>query len=187
MKLFRPISLTMGLVLVLFVVASCASKPNVPTEVSDAARNIWQYYSWSESNFGVWRGGGWHLETGNEQQTFEITQAQKGKLPQDLEIAMSLSTRGYLSEVWCLSFRPPLYFGIGADSGNDVSMENMLFFQGNDKDWMELGQVWDERWVRFLYDPGVYKTSTNFYMGTTKKMFEMMGCSNWQEAEEAAP
>lgn|GEM_PF-3545444 len=187
MKLFHSIALTMGLILGLFVVASCSAKPSVPVEVSDAARNIWQYYSWSESNFGGLRGGGWHLQAGDEQPIFEITQVQKGELPQDLEIAMSLSTGDYKSEVWCLSFRPPLYFGIGANSGTDVSMENLLFFQRNDNVWMELGQVWDEKWVRFLYDPGVYKMSTNFYMGTTKKMFEMMGCSNWQEAGKVTP
>jgi hypothetical protein len=184
---FRFIIVFLCSVLILFTIISCNAGTKVPTDVSDAAKTAWEYYKWSEKNFGGWRGGGWHLKPGDENLSFEITQSQKGTLPQELQAAMSISPARYKPEVWCISFKPPLYFGVEPDSGTNLKMENMLFFQQGNNTWLELGQVWNEKWVVFMYDPGVYKVSTNFYMGTTKKMFEMMGCSNWQDSGSTVP
>ena len=162
------------------IATSQGSSSAVPSEIKDAVQAVWTNYKWSETNYGVTRGGGWHLQTGDEKKTLEIVRTEKGILPSDLKALMSTASPKYQDDVWCVSFRPTLYFGQGDTVRSDISMENMLIFHRSDGTYPELGGVWNEKWVTFLYDPGVYKVSLNFYMGPKKSMFDMLGCKNWQ-------
>jgi hypothetical protein len=171
-------------VIIVLLLSSCSggSKTAAPEAVSAAAKNNWDYYSWSEDLGGnLWRGGGWHLVEADKNKEFSITDAVEGKVPDDLKIMMSMGMSSYSGKVWCLNFEPTLYFGYGPGSDEKLSTKNFLMFEQSQEQWVELGSVWKEPWVNFLYPPNTYKVAVNFYMGVTKSMFEMMGCSNWLE------
>ncbi|MBA3074660.1 MAG: hypothetical protein FP831_13745 [Anaerolineae bacterium] len=174
------------LIAILFITASllaaCSTKANVPENVASAAQSNWEYYTWSEDLGGdMWRGGGWHLVEADKTKPFTITDAQQGQVPDDLKLLMSMGMNSYSGEVWCLNVSPTLYFGYGDNLYDDITSNNFLMFQQSNGNWSELGSVWNEPWVNFLYPPNTYKYTVNFYMGVNKSMFEMMGCDNWLE------
>jgi len=129
----------------------------------------------------LWRGGGWHLAESDQNKAFKVTGAVKGAIPAELQVLMSMGMTSYSDEVWCLNFEPTLYFGYGDLLYEDISSKNFLMFHQSNGNWSDLGALWNEPWVRFIYPPDTYKLSINFYMGVDKSMFEMMGCDNWQE------
>ncbi len=174
------------LIAILFITAllltACSAAVNVPEDVASAAQSNWEYYTWSEDVGGdLWRGGGWHLVEADQSTPFKITGAQQGEVPDELKLMMSMGMNSYTGNVWCLNFEPTLYFGYGPEVNETISSKNLLMFEQSADQWAELGALWNEPWVNFLYPPQTYKYTINFYMGVNKSMFEMMGCDNWLE------
>ncbi len=163
------------------MIVGCSSNDNLSENVTIGAKSAFKYYSWSEENYGSWRGGGWHLLDADKNTEFSITKATKGTLPDKLKVAMSTGSTSYTGNIYCLNINPPLYFGYGDNMNEKIFTKNFLMFEDTNGEWKELGSVWNESWVRFIYPPDTYKVSTNFYMGVEKSMFEMMGCDNFQE------
>ena len=183
MKISKQILIVLYVMMVLVLSAcSAGGKSAVPKAVSAAAINAWDYYSWSEDLGGdLWRGGGWHVVEADKAKEFSITKAEEGTIPDELKVVMSMGMSYYNGKVWCLNFEPTLYFGYGPGADERISTKNFLMFEQSQDQWTELGNVWKERWVNFLYPPNTYMNSVAFYMGVTKPMFEKMGCTNWQE------
>lgn len=164
------------------LLTACGGNTNVPDEVAAAAQSNWEYYTWYEDlGGGMGRGGGWHLVEADQSKPFTITGAQQGKVSDELKLMMSMGMNSYSGAVWCLNIEPTLYFGYGPEVNETISAKNFLMFEQSSDQWAELGGIWNEPWVNFLYPPNTYKYTTNFYMGVNKSMFEMMGCDNWME------
>jgi len=127
------------------------------------------------------------LKDEDKSQKFEVIQAEKVQLPD--ELAMLLSVHGYENEVWCLTFKPPLYWGCPFESDmpspDTENMQNMLLLNRQRDGWVELGQPYGdgERWIDFLCSTDIdcfNIGSPSYYAGPTQEMFQAVGCSIWQ-------
>ena len=71
------------LAIMVLLLSACSGrvKPTTPEAVSLAAKDIWEYYTWSEDLGGdLWRGGGWHVVEADKTKEFSITNAVEGKV-----------------------------------------------------------------------------------------------------------
>jgi hypothetical protein len=152
-----------------------ASSPHdvLPQDVQGSARSIWTNYSQGLSGAST---ADWRLKSGDESKPFAVTSAKQGNLPTVLQMQIGSA---FQTDVWCVSFQPPLY-----SPDEKVAFQNMLLLHLSNGNWWELGSLWTRPWKSLLYDPGVVPPPT--YYGTTKHVFEMMGCDNFTGSDDAA-
>ncbi len=115
------------IMVLLLSTCSASGKPTAPEAVSIAAKDIWDYHTWSEDlGRNMWSGGGWYIVEADKTKEFSITDGEEGKVPANLNVLMSMGMSNYPGKAWCLNFEPTLYFGYGTDSDEMLPTKNFL-------------------------------------------------------------